>query len=181
MVMTFAGVDSDGGMDLDTDAGAAGHGHGGTPFQLFTFRSLINFLLGFSWTGISFYHTVPNKFLLTVIAVAMGLLLVGILVTMFYLLSRAAQSGNIDISRAIGRNAVVYLPIPADNSRSGKVQISIDGAVREYDAVTTGKALRTGELVQVTGVMEGNMLRVEGFTPPPTGQASPPETQSQPN
>jgi hypothetical protein len=36
------------------------------PFEIFTLRNLINFLLGFSWTGISFYDAIENKMLLIV-------------------------------------------------------------------------------------------------------------------
>ncbi len=56
--MTFAGVDSHDGLSADFDSDLS---HGDTPFQLFTFRNLINFLLGFSWTGISFYGTIDSK------------------------------------------------------------------------------------------------------------------------
>jgi hypothetical protein len=46
--MTFLGL-SDGETDMDSDTGDVE-----LPFEIFTLRNLINFLLGFSWTGISF-------------------------------------------------------------------------------------------------------------------------------
>ena len=49
MALTFGGggdVDVD-DVDFDTE-----DGHGAGDFKTFTFRNLMNFLLGFSWTGV---------------------------------------------------------------------------------------------------------------------------------
>lgn len=159
MVMTFVGMDADGG--LEGDMGGADVEAGETPFQLFTFRNLINFFLGFSWTGISFYNAIENKFWLVVLATFMGVLLVAIVMLMFYLLSKTTQSGNIDIKDTVGLTATVYFPVPANRERAGKIQVSVKGAIREYDAMTAGDALKTGELVKIVNVIEGNILLVE--------------------
>src|SRR5574339_239888 len=74
-IMTFAGVDSHDGLSADFDSDLQ---HGDTPFQLFTFRNLINFLLGFSWTGISFYGTIDNKTILTALSIFIGSAFVGV-------------------------------------------------------------------------------------------------------
>ena len=158
MVMTFIGMDADGGLDADVNSDL---GDTEVPFQLFTFRNLINFFLGFSWTGISFYNTIGNKFLLTALAALMGILLVAIVMAIFYFLSKATQSGNISINNTVGLTATVYIPISANRSRAGKVQVSVHGAIREYDAITLGDALNTGELVVIKSVAEGNILLVE--------------------
>jgi len=47
-IMTFIGID---GLEADFDGSFDG---AQAPFQLFSFRNLINFLLGFSWAGITF-------------------------------------------------------------------------------------------------------------------------------
>jgi hypothetical protein len=66
--MTFLGL-SDGETDMDSDTGDVE-----LPFEIFTLRNLINFLLGFSWTGISFYNSIENKTVLIIISVIVGLL-----------------------------------------------------------------------------------------------------------
>ena len=48
-ISTFIGLS---GSETDADSH---DGDGDMPFELFTLRNLINFLLGFSWTGISFF------------------------------------------------------------------------------------------------------------------------------
>ncbi|MEQ3662031.1 MAG: serine protease, partial [Flavobacterium sp.] len=66
--MTFIGL-SGGETDADMDADDSGD----MPFEIFTLRNLINFLLGFSWTGISLYNKFENKTILIVIAVLVGI------------------------------------------------------------------------------------------------------------
>ena len=51
-VMTFVGANASDGLAADFDGDFSGND---APFQLFSLRNLVNFLLGFSWTGISFY------------------------------------------------------------------------------------------------------------------------------
>ncbi|MFN7273652.1 MAG: serine protease, partial [Bacteroidota bacterium] len=57
-VMTFVGADATDGLEADFDGDLSG---GDAPFQLFSLRNLINFLLGFSWSGISLYNSISNK------------------------------------------------------------------------------------------------------------------------
>jgi hypothetical protein len=163
MIMTFVGMDSDSGMDggIDGDVADGNFDGDGIPFQLFTFRNFINFFLAFSWTGIVFYDAIESRALLSLFAALMGLILVGLVMLMFYLLSRTVQSGNIDIKKAIGLTAVVYIPIASEQSRAGKVQINIQQAVREYDAMTNGEEIATGRIVRILDVLEGNILLVE--------------------
>jgi len=156
-VMTFIGMDSDGGLDVDVDSDGIG---GEQPFQLFTFRNLINFLLGFSWSGLVFYHSVGNLLLLVVISTLFGCFLVVVVMWMFFQLSKMVQSGNIAIEDTIGLNASVYLVIAGHRERAGKVQLSVKGSIREYDAVTDGETLKTGDLAVVEKVLDGNILLV---------------------
>ena len=154
-ILTFIGMDSDSGLDSDAD-GLEGH-----PFQLFTFRNLINFLLGFSWTGLVFYHSIGNLFLLAAVSTLFGCVLVAVIMWMFFQLSKMVQSGNIAIEDTIGLNATVYLVIAGHRERAGKVQLSVKGSIREYDAVTDGETLKTGDLAVVEKVLDGNILLVK--------------------
>ncbi|MCL2131061.1 MAG: hypothetical protein FWH36_01195 [Lentimicrobiaceae bacterium] len=157
-VMTFVGMDSDSGLDADANADGF---DGVYPFQLFTFRNLINFLLGFSWCGLVFYHSVGNLFLLGAVSTLFGCILVGVVMWMFFQLSKMVQSGNISIEETVGLNANVYLVIAGHRERMGKVQLSVKGSIREYDAVTDGDTLKTGDLAVVERVLEGNILLVK--------------------
>jgi len=158
MIMTFLGMGDHGEIAGDADMDADVH----VPFQLFTFRNFVNFFLGFAWTGISLYETIANKTWLTILSVCIGLLLVTIVMAILYALSKAIQSGNIDIHNAVGRTATVYFTIPAAGKGVGKVQMSIQQAVREYDAISElQESISTGALVRVKNVIDAHTLLVE--------------------
>lgn len=158
MVMTFIGMDSDVNMDIDSSGDSSS---GGEPFQLFTFRNFVNFFLGFSWTAIALNEAIENTFLQLSLAVIVGALLVIAVMLIFKWMSGMEQSGNIDIHRAVGCKGEVYLTIPAGKSGEGKVQIAIQGAIREYNAITKGAALPTGTPVAVTEALNDNLLLVQ--------------------
>lgn len=156
-VLTFIGMDSDGGLDvpdggIDADAGTF-------PFQLFTFRNFINFFLGFGWTAISLEGR-TGPILAIILSILVGIALVAAVMYIFYLMSKMEQSGNIETSSAVGCKGNVYLTIPGNRSGEGKVQITIQGAIREFDAMTDGEPLHNGSPIQVVEVLNENMLLV---------------------
>lgn len=155
-ILTFIGMDSDANADFN-----GGNGDVDFPFQLFTFRNFVNFFLGFGWTAIVLYNGIGNKLVLVIISTLAGALLVGAVMYLFYLMSRMEQSGNIDIENAVGCRGNVYLRIPQARSGEGKVQITIQEAVREYNAITEGAELQTGTPITVTRVINAETLLVE--------------------
>ena len=161
-IMTFIGMDTDGGMDVDVSADTATDGVSG-PFQLFTFRNCINFLLGFGWSIISFEKAIENQFVLILVSAVIGVLLVMAVMAIFRFMSRMEQSGTINMANAVGCKGNVYLKIPGEKRGEGKVQISIQGAIREFDALTAGEELETGAPIRVVEVINDNTLLVERF------------------
>ncbi len=161
-IMTFIGMDTDGGMDVDVSADTTADGDSG-PFQLFTFRNFINFLLGFGWSIISFEKAIANQFVLILVSAVIGVLLVMAVMAIFRFMSRMEQSGTINMANAVGCKGNVYLKIPGEKRGEGKVQISIQGAIREFDALTAGEELETGAPIRVVEVINDNTLLVERF------------------
>lgn len=157
-VMTFIGMDAHDGMDADVTGGTEGDP---TPFQLFTIRSLVNFMLGFSWTGISLYGNIESKPLIVIFSTLGGIILAAAVMLLFYFMSKLESSGNIASKDAVGRTGIVYVPIGEHKSRAGKVQISVKGAVREYDALTEGEGLKTGEPIVIKSIIDESLLLVE--------------------
>ena len=163
-VMTFLGADADTDFDLDVDTSADGSDlsniEGGS--NLYTFRNFVNFFLGFGWTAILLQGHVKSTVLLIILSVLVGILLVAAVMYLFKWLSTMQQSGNIDVFRAApGCQGKCYLAIPAERAGEGKVQITIQGAVREYDAVTDGDAIKTGTPIKVVETIDANTLLVE--------------------
>ena len=165
-VMTFLGADADGSTDFDMDVDTSMDGsdlsniEGGS--NLYTFRNFVNFFLGFGWTAILLQPSVKSTAVLIIVAVLVGVALVVAVMYLFKWLSSMQQSGNINVYKsAVGCQGKCYLRIPGERSGEGKVQINIQGAVREYDAVTDGDEIKTGASVRVVEAIDGNTLLVE--------------------
>ena len=165
-VMTFLGADADGSTDFDVDVDTSMDGSdlsnidGGA--NLYTFRNFVNFFLGFGWTAIILQPSVKSTAVLVVISVLVGIALVALVMYMFKWLYSMQQSGNINVYKAcVGCQGKCYLRIPGERSGEGKVQITIQGAVREYNAVTDGDEIKTGTPVKVLEAIDANTLLVE--------------------
>jgi hypothetical protein len=156
-VMTFAGIDSHDGTHSDFNSDLDDGDHS---FQLFSFRNMMNFLLGFSWTGIAFYSYIENHTLLTILALSVGAGLVALFFFIMRSITGLAENNSIASAEALGLTASVYLTIPGQKSGKGKVQISIRQSTREMDAMTEGETIPTGSQVRVTEVLDKQLLLV---------------------
>ena len=133
-VMTFLGADADGAIDsVDTDFGGADAPDGAdvssasSGANLYTFRNLVNFCMGFGWTAILLKDSIASKGLLILVALIVGLGLVALVMFIFKWLSGMQQSGNINVFKsAVGCSGTCYLPIGAQRSKKGKIQIAIN-------------------------------------------------------
>ena len=164
-VMTFLGADAD-STDFDVDVDTSMDGadlsniEGGS--NLYTFRNFVNFFLGFGWAAILLQKSVKSTGLLIVLAVLVGVALVVAVMYLFKWLSSMQQSGNINVYKAaVGCQGKCYLVIPGERAGEGKVQITIQGAVREYNAVTDGDTIKTGTPIKVVETINANTLLVE--------------------
>ena len=165
-ILTFIGADAgEGGIDTDIDTGfdsevADATVDGGT--NLLTFRNFVNFILGFGWSAILLQEKIQSVPLLLIVSAVIGVALVVAVMYLFKWLSSMQQSGNINIYKsAVGCNGNVYLTIPGERQGEGKVQISINNAVREYAALTDGPTLKTGTRIRVVDVVSASTLLVE--------------------
>ncbi len=172
-ILTFMGLGGDGGVDTDFDAsgnidfgGADGTFDADPSMSLLTFRNFVNFCLGFGWTSVLLHDRIGSNVLLMLVAVLVGVALVAAVMWLFKWLSGMQQSGNIDIHKsAVGCEGKAYLTIPGERKGEGKVQITINNAVREYDAVTDGDTIQTGTPIKVMEVINNYTLLVEELNP----------------
>ena len=164
-ILTFIGADADADFDTDIDTGMDGGDlsniEGGS--NLYTFRNFVNFCLGFGWSAILLQDSIPSTALLILVSALIGVALVAAVMYLFKWLSSMQQSGNINVQKqAAGCEGKVYLPIPAARGGTGKVQITIAGSVREYDALTESEeALKTGTPIRVVDALDANTVLVE--------------------
>jgi len=157
-ILTFIGMDSSDGASADFDGDMDGCG---MPFQLFSFRNLINFLLGFGWGGIALYSHISNKFLLSILALLIGIFMLLLFFFIIKQILKLSQDNTMNIKTAIGETATVYLSIPGHSSGKGKIHVKIQETLREIDAVTEGDTIPTGAMVKVTDVINDSVFKVE--------------------
>ena len=162
MTMSFAGmgdIDSgDADVDFSTDTDSlddAGSMH------LLSIRNIFYFLLGFGWTGVSLWNSIPNTIILCIAAILVGCLFVGIFIFLFRQMMKLQSNGAFNINDAVGKVCDVYLRIPGENQGLGKVQISFNGSVQELDARTAGESIPSGAKVRVLRVIDKKVLEVE--------------------
>jgi len=161
-IMTFVGLGTDTDVDAGPMDGSVDSMEDGALSGVFSFRNLINFLLGYGWAGALLYGTIEKGWLLQLVAIAVGLLFVLAFVFMFRQVMKLSHDGSFKMQEAVGLKADVYLRIPASRSGRGKVQVSVKGSVHEIDAMTDNtEEIATGGQVKIVKVLGDDLLLVE--------------------
>ncbi len=160
LILTFIGGDSDADMEADgTDFEAD---DGGVGFQFFTFKNIIAFFTIFGWSGLTCLDSGLSTGLTLVISTIAGLIMMVLTSMLFFWMYKLAQSGTLNMKNAIGTIGEVYLPIGANRSKMGKVQIKVQGSLRELEALTDDvEDLNTGTVVKVLKIISAELLLVE--------------------
>lgn len=157
-MMTFIGADSSDGLQANFDGDL---GEIEAPFQLFSLRNLINFLLGFSWTGISFYTSIANPSLLIGLSLGIGVLFVYLFFIIIKQIQKLAEDNSFNIKNTLNKIAEVYLAIPENKKGKGKIIISVNGAFHELEAMTENSKIESGAVVKVVKIENKHLLIVE--------------------
>ena len=74
---------------------------------------------------------------------------------------RLDSHGNVDLARAVGQSAKVYLRIPARRTGKGKITVSLQGRSLELAAMTAGEELATGSEVRIVRQTTPDTFEVE--------------------
>lgn len=160
LILTLIG----GGHDFDTDVDHdTSFDVDGADFQFFSIRNLIGFFTMFGWSGIASIHTFGlSRIALTIIiSVLAGSLMMLIMASLFYGMSKMSHSGTLQMKNAIGKIGEVYLTIPARKGGLGKVQVKVQGPLRTLDAMTEEREnIKTGTVIEVVDVINENILLV---------------------
>ena len=157
IVMMLFGL-GDGGTEVDLDGdGEPDVSIDSDGFNLFTFRGFIAFFAIGGWTGYIFAG--DNQTLAIVLSIVAGTLALVAMALVMRAIMRARSDGNIDVKKAIGLTAEVYLTIPPAEKGAGKVNLTLEERFVELNAVQTGeKPILTGSRVKITGVSGENLI-----------------------
>jgi len=159
LILTLIGGDNDGfGGDID----AAIESDTGIDFQFLSFKNLVGFFTIFGWSGIAALNAELPKFAVVLISIVCGLLMMFAMAALFYYLAKLQSSGTLNLKNALDQVGEVYLTIGANRSKIGKVSITVQGTLRELDALTEEIIdLQQGNVVHVKEVTENGILIVE--------------------
>ncbi len=157
--------------------GHAGAAHGGTAhsqahsqahskhdsttlFRVLTFRTVVAALVFFGLAGLAAESAELASPRPLMLALASG---AAAMYSVFYLmqsLGRLRADGTERIGAAVGREALVYLSIPAARAGAGKIHLTMQNRTLEYQATTAGAALPTGTRVIVVEVVGPSAVEV---------------------
>ncbi len=158
ILLSFVGADA----DLDADLSDATGGEAGDSFfGVLSFRTITAGLTFFGLAGLGGGESGWGANATLSVATIVG---VGAVYGTYWLgvfLHRLQADATVDPSHAVGCSGSVYLRIPAARAGVGKVQISQQGRTMEYEAVTRGAELQSGESVVVVAFVGADTVEVE--------------------
>lgn len=160
----LSGLDTDGDIDAAEDYDTGGDDFDMTPsFHFFTIRNFIAFFTLFGWAGIAAFENGLNRTWTIIIAMLAGIFAMFIVASLFYFMGKLVDNGGaLSLKNAINKIGNVYIPIQANSGSIGKININIQGSLRELQAMTQGdKDLKTGTVVKVVGIASDSILIVE--------------------
>lgn len=158
LITTFVGADTDdiGDADAEIDADT------GVGFQFFTLKNLVGFFTIFGWSGIACIDAGYSNSTTIIISLLCGLAMMFVMAALFYYISKLTSSGTLKMQNALNSIGEVYLTVGANRSKTGKIQIKIQGALRELEALTDAdEDLKQGRIIKVIEVTNNGILIIE--------------------
>ena len=176
-ILMFLGFDDgpDGDVEVDISEPDVGEGvfgdnsiEGWEPssdlgsLHIFTFRGIIAFFVIFGWVGIVMQSYNVNLPITIIVATVCGFAMMIGIAFLLRLVMRLKNSGTADNRNAIGAAGKVYLTIPPSRSGEGKINIMLQGAYVERNAVTDEtESIPTGCEIIVVGTSGETSLVVK--------------------
>jgi membrane protein implicated in regulation of membrane protease activity len=164
---THFGDSAHGHVAGDSHSDANHHSSSSRVFAMVSFRTLVAASAFFGVTGFATLKSGIPATTSFVLAVFAGAIAMYGMYRLLGLIAGMDSSGNEQIANAIGRPATVYVSIPATGKGAGKVQLSMQNRIVEYQAVTEdSQPLKTGERVEVVAIKGDDMVEVRRIAQP---------------
>ena len=162
LALTIFGGETDAGMDVNTDVDGEIADGDSIPFQFLSLKNIVAFFTVFGWSGIGLINAGLASWLVIPLAFVCGFLMMVLMASLFYFMSKLAESGTLKMKNAVGKLGEVYLMIPASRGGMGKVQLNVQGSLRTLDALTDDlEKIPTSSIIQVVDVIDDQILLVK--------------------
>lgn len=121
-------LDGDGEIDVDTDSGVS----------VFAVKSITAFLAVGCWAGLLTCTLAPDglQWLSIIIALISGTVAAAVVIVLMRAMMKLQSNGILETEKLVGKQATVYVSIPASRSGRGKITLNAQGKFMELDAVT---------------------------------------------
>ena len=139
VILSLIGGDSDAdadGMDADGDAGGDADMGGGMMSYILSFKTLMAFLLGASWTGLSALYQGWSIFAIALTSILSGVLMMALMAFLLSLFVKLQHDSTLDMGNTIGAAGVAYVTIPASGGAGGQVEILVNNSYKTFEAIT---------------------------------------------
>ena len=164
VILSLIGGDSDAdadGVDADGDAGGDADMGGGMMSYILSFKTLMAFLLGASWTGLSALYQEWSIFAIALTSILSGVLMMALMAFLLSLFVKLQHDSTLDMGNTIGAAGVAYVTIPANGGAGGQVEILVNNSYKTFEAITDeATPIATEEPIVVAELLEGNVLLV---------------------
>ena len=121
-------IDGDGDIDVDTDSGVS----------IFTVKSVTAFFAVGSWAGLLTCTLASQKlqWLSVLVAILAGAAAMAVVALAMRAMLKLQCNGAVQYEKLTGKQATVYVAIPAARSGRGKITLTAQGRFLELDAMT---------------------------------------------
>lgn len=152
LILMFMGMDHDHSIDH--------HGDTDVDFKLISLQSVLAFMMGFGWSGLSVivnYNTSGFNSLL--ISIPFGLFTGLLGVCLLWVSRQLEQINTRSVQTLVGTLGKAYTSIPCA-SGLGKVEVVLHGKSELMDATCSSEDIDAFEQVLITGVQGNKILEV---------------------
>jgi len=130
--------------------------------RLFTIKGIMAFLMVGSWVGFLISRAGIHEVIALIFALITGTAGLYFMAKLMRMLLSLQEDGTTNVKNALGQTGQVYIRIPGEEKGVGKVNVTVQSQLREFDAVTEkSETIKTGETVYITDIRAGNVLVVE--------------------
>lgn len=167
--MSMFGGDADSDMDGDTDCHCDGDCHCGADADadsgifgyVFSLKSILAFILGASWTGLSALYQGWAFPIVIIVSILAGMLVMGVTAFILYSFVKLQYSSTMTMDKTIGCTGEVYFSVLPDMKTGGQVEILVNNSYKTYEAVCNdSEPIRPKEKIVVLDVLDDNVLLV---------------------
>ena len=137
------------------------HGIFDNGLRIFTVRGFVAFFSIFGWSGIVLLKSGMRAPGAVFLSILFGFLSMVAIAVIFALFMKLQSDGTVSMDSAIGATATVYIAIPPGRTGFGKINVTVNGQLRECNAVTdVNTKINTNKPVTIVALSGNNTFVV---------------------